>query len=132
MTIGVPGNVPYIITVGAMSDAFTPEDPYDDYLASFSSVGPTYEGFLKPDLVAPGEKILSSIPGNSDGWLDGTSMAAPHVSGAAALIIARYPEFIGQPGRIKEILCATATDLGRERYYQGAGLLDILRAMQSI
>jgi hypothetical protein len=40
-------------------------------------------------------------------------MAAPHVSGAAAMLMARYPELIGNPLRIKRILCDTATDLGR-------------------
>ena len=59
-------------------------------------------------------------------------MAAPHVSGAAALLMARHREFVGQPRRIKEVLCKTATDLGRERYFQGSGLLDVLRALQSI
>jgi subtilisin family serine protease len=59
-------------------------------------------------------------------------MAAPHVSGAAALLLARYNELIGRPQRIKQILCSTATDLGRERYFQGAGMLDVLRALQSI
>ena len=48
MTIGVPGNVPYAITVGAMTDAYTPADGSDDYLASFSSVGPTYESSSSP------------------------------------------------------------------------------------
>ena len=55
MTIGVPGNVPYVITVGAMTDSFTREDPNDDILATFSSAGPTAEGFVKPDIVAPGD-----------------------------------------------------------------------------
>jgi hypothetical protein len=59
-------------------------------------------------------------------------MAAPHVSGAAALLMARHQELIGRPQRIKEILCRTATDLGRERQFQGAGMLDVLRALQSI
>ena len=54
MTIGVPGNVPYVITVGAMSDDYTPGRPDDDYLASFSAAGPTIEGFVKPEVVAPG------------------------------------------------------------------------------
>ena len=64
--------------------------------------------------------------------MDGTSMAAPHVSGAAALLMARHRELAGQPAAIKAILCKTATDLGRERYFQGAGMLDILRALQSV
>jgi hypothetical protein len=59
-------------------------------------------------------------------------MAAPHASGAAALLIARHRELAGQPARVKQILCATATDLGRERYFQGAGMLDVLRALQSV
>ena len=59
-------------------------------------------------------------------------MAAPHVSGAAAMLMARHAELIGEPAKIKEILCAAATDLGRERYFQGAGMLDVLRALQSV
>jgi serine protease AprX len=59
-------------------------------------------------------------------------MAAPHVSGAAAMLLARYSELIGQPHRVKRILCETATDLSRERSFQGHGMLDVLRAFQSI
>jgi serine protease AprX len=59
-------------------------------------------------------------------------MAAPHVSGAAALLMARHRELIGQPRRIKEVLCRSATDLGREAHFQGAGLVDVLRALQSV
>ena len=87
---------------------------------------------MKPDLVAPGEKITAPIPGGRAGAKDGTSMAAPHVSGAAVLLMARHRELIGRPKRVKEILCATATDLGRERYFQGHGMLDALRAIQSV
>jgi subtilisin family serine protease len=87
---------------------------------------------LKPDLVAPGERIRSTLPNGKWGELDGTSMAAPHVSGAAAMLMARYPELVGRPRRIKQILCDSATDLKRERSFQGNGMLDVLRAFQSI
>jgi serine protease AprX len=59
-------------------------------------------------------------------------MASPHVSGAAAMLMARYSETIGHPRRIKQVLCQSATDLGRERSFQGHGMLDVLRAFQSI
>ncbi len=63
--------------------------------------------------------------------LNGTSMAAAHVSGCAALLLARHRELIGKPDEVKRILMSTATDLGRDRNFQGAGLVDALRAIQS-
>lgn len=123
-----PGNADGVITVGATHRFW----PHTYGVSFFSSRGPTGDGRLKPDLVAPGERINAPIPGNSWGDLDGTSMAAPHVSGAAAMLMARYSELIGQPRRIKDILCQSATDLGREKSFQGNGMLDVLRAFQSI
>ncbi len=64
MTIGVPGNVPYVITVGAMTDRYTPSDGTDDKLASFSAAGPTFEGFAKPDVVAPGGHLSGIMDKN--------------------------------------------------------------------
>ena len=61
MSIGVPGNLPYVITVGAMTDNYTPDDPSDDAIANFSSSGPSVEGFVKPEMVAPGGHILGSM-----------------------------------------------------------------------
>lgn len=124
-----PGNADGVITVGSTHRSL----PHTYGVSFFSSRGPTGDGRLKPDLVAPGERIRAPFRGQ-EAWgdLDGTSMAAPHVSGAAAMLLARYPEFIGQPRKIKKILCDTATDLGRERSFQGHGLLDVLRAFQSI
>ena len=123
-----PGNADGVITVGATHRFW----PHTYGVSFFSSRGPTGDGRLKPDLVAPGERIRAPLPRNEWGDLDGTSMAAPHVSGAAAMLMARYSELIGQPRRIKQILCESATDLNRERSFQGHGMLDVLRAFQSI
>lgn len=123
-----PGNADGVITVGATHRY----KPHTYGVSFFSSRGPTGDGRLKPDLVAPGERIESCLPDGEWGELDGTSMAAPHVSGAAAMLMARYDELVGEPRRIKQILCESATDLGRERSFQGHGMLDVLRAFQSI
>ena len=123
-----PGNADGVITVGATHRY----RPHTYGVSFFSSRGPTGDGRLKPDLVAPGERIESCLLEKGWGELDGTSMAAPHVSGAAAMLLARYDELIGEPQRIKQILCESATNLGRERSFQGHGMLDVLRAFQSI
>ncbi len=127
-TITDPGNADGVITVGATHR----KRPHDYGVSYFSSRGPTGDGRLKPDLVAPGEKIKGPTPNEGSEFKDGTSMAAPHVSGAAAMMMARNAELIGKPQRIKQLLCDSTIDLGRERYYQGHGLLDILRALQSV
>jgi hypothetical protein len=128
ISITDPGNAESVITVGATHRS----QPHTYGVSYFSSRGPTGDGRLKPDLVAPGEKIAAPVPGADFKWKDGTSQAAPHVSGTAALLMARNEELVGQPRRIKEILMESATDLGREPYFQGAGLVDALRAMQSV
>jgi serine protease AprX len=121
-----PGNADGVITVGATHRYW----PHTYGVSFFSSRGPTGDGRMKPDIVAPGEKIESTVPNNGAEAMDGTSMAAPHVSGAAALLLARYSELIRQPALVKEILCRNATDLQRERSFQGNGMLDVLRALQ--
>jgi hypothetical protein len=127
LSITDPGNADGVITVGATHR----RDPHTYGISYFSSRGPTGDGRMKPDLVAPGEKIHSTLPNGETGSLDGTSQAAPHVSAAAAMLMARYPELNRDPRRIKQLLCDSATDLGRERAFQGHGLLDTLRALQS-
>ncbi len=123
-----PGNAEAVITVGATHRT----KPHTYGVSYFSSRGPTGDGRHKPDLVAPGEKITAPVRDDASGIKDGTSMAAPHVSGAAALLMARHQELIGNPARVKQVLCETATDLGRERYFQGHGMLDVLRALQAV
>ena len=125
ISITDPGNAERVITVGATHRVH----PHTYGVSYFSSRGPTADGRMKPDLVAPGEKIVAPVPDCKMKALDGTSMAAPHVSGAAAILMARYRELIGQPDRVKQLLMQTATDLGRERHFQGAGLVDISRAL---
>ena len=130
------------ITVGATHR----EHPHTYGVSYFSSKGPTGDGRSKPDLVAPGERIIScsaGIQGEKTAGAagedhcdyreeSGTSMAAPHVSGAIAAFLSIRKEFIGQPEKVKEIFLSTCTDLGRERYFQGHGLLDLMRAIQSV
>jgi serine protease AprX len=139
LTINDPGNAELAITVGA-----THRDmPHVYGVSYFSSKGPTGDGRAKPDLVAPGEKILSAATGSfraratSTGveadFIEnsGTSMAAPHVSGVIAAFLSVRQEFIGQPEEIKRRFTSAATDLGRTREFQGAGLVDLLRTIQS-
>ena len=146
LTINDPGNAELATTVGA-----THRDmPHVYGVSYFSSKGPTGDGRRKPDLLAPGEKIVSCGAGpdletskakaQSDGggakayYLErtGTSMAAPHVSGVMAGLLSVRQEFIGQPTEIKRILMENATDLGRDPSFQGRGLVDMMRAIQAI
>jgi len=141
LSINDPGNAERAITVGS-----THRDmPHVYGVSYFSSKGPTGDGRPKPDLVAPGEKIISCGAGStldnaraathSDALYvedSGTSMAAPHVSGAIAAFLSVRREFIGEADEVKRIFVQSATDLRRERYFQGAGLVDLMRAIQSV
>jgi subtilisin family serine protease len=218
-TINDPGNAELAITVGATHR----DAPHTYGVSYFSSKGPTGDGRLKPDVVAPGERITSCAtggllrkiqdglatagqarlamppPGSQVGdalaaatqggpgpvpvqgasqaaagqgapeaaagqaaaaavpvpaagqaaaqapaaappappvaaYLDqnGTSMAAPHVSGAIAAFLSIRPEFVGKPLEVKRIFLDSAMPLGRERYFEGRGLLDLMRAIQSV
>src|SRR5262249_27162387 len=128
ISITDPGNADNVITVGSTHR----RDPHLYGVGYFSARGPPGDGRRQPALPAPGEKITSTIRDGRCQRMDGTSMASPHVAGAAAMLMARYPELVGRPLRIKEILMSTTTDLGREASFQGAGLVDILRALQSV
>jgi subtilisin family serine protease len=129
-TIGSPGSADAALTVGAVDD--------DDNLADFSSRGPRVgDGAIKPDVTAPGVDIVAAL--HSDGTigepvepgytsLSGTSMATPHVSGAAALLLQQHPDYTGQ--QLKELLSGSAkphADL--TAFQQGAGRIDVARAI---
>jgi subtilisin family serine protease len=142
-TITDPGNAAKAITVGS-THRYAPHQYGVSYT---SSKGPTLDGRLKPDLVAPGERITSAATGKlrrgvaplecdpgTAAYIEdsGTSMAAPHVSGAIAAFLSVRTEYIGQPDEIKQIFCANATSLGRHEFYQGAGLLDLMRVLSNV
>jgi subtilisin family serine protease len=147
-TITVPGNVPYVITVGAMTDNYTPDNPADDRLASFSSTGPTYEGFVKPEIVAPGGHITGvmtkaqMIPrahpefhnGGNYFTMSGTSQSAAVVSGVVALMLQAQPSLT--PNQVKCKLMSSAhaavDSTGKLAYtvfQQGAGQVNALAAV---
>jgi subtilisin family serine protease len=103
-SLASPGTSEKAITVGAVTTS--EGGGAANVVASFSSSGPTPLSLrLKPEVAAPGVSILSSVPG---GWsvLSGTSMAAPHVAGAAALLQQRHPQWT--PSQVKSALVATA------------------------
>ncbi|HST03943.1 MAG TPA: S8 family serine peptidase, partial [Chloroflexia bacterium] len=84
-TVGSPGGYPFLVGVGAITAS-------NLTIAGFSSRGPScYGGALKPDVVAPGVSVRSSVPGNGYAVLSGTSMATPHVAGVMALILDANP-----------------------------------------
>ena len=130
MGISDPGNAEKVITVGSTHKTF----PHQYGISYFSSKGPTGDGRFKPDVVAPGERIKSAGIANEhdEVLLSGTSMATPHVSAAIAQFLSVKQEFIGYPDKVKKILMSTCTDLGRDRYFQGAGLIDVLRMIQAV
>ena len=197
-TINDPGNAELAITVGSTHR----DSPHTYGVSYFSSKGPTGDGRLKPDLVAPGERITSCASGKKRADAlkqrepaiqvevsaasaveplvasgveppvasrveppvasgvpapssveapaaspveppaakprayyvedSGTSMAAPHVSGAVAAFLSIRREFIGRPLDVKRIFLESAIPLGRERYFEGHGLLDLMKAIQSV
>jgi minor extracellular serine protease Vpr len=98
-------------------------------LAGFSSRGPApFTGIVKPDVVAPGVDILSSVFVGFE-LFNGTSMASPHVAGASAVLLQSNPDWT--PAQVKSALATTATDLGLAVWEQGSGLIDLSAAMNT-
>jgi serine protease AprX len=138
-----PANDPFVITVGATDDKGT-NSISDDVMASFSAYGQTSDGVKKPDLVAPGKNITARLvnqnmglayehPANKVGdqyfRMSGTSMAAPMVSAAAALLLQDEPGLT--PDQVKYRLMATANKswAGYNATKSGAGYLDVNAAV---
>lgn len=128
--IGCPGSARNVVTVGASDDA--------DNMAGFSSIGPTPDGRVKPDVTAPGVGIASArANGTAMGapidanWTNanGTSMACPHVAGVAALMLENNGTLT--PAQVKAILMNTAVDIGEVPEQMGAGRVDALAAVNA-
>ncbi len=117
-TLGSPGNARKVVSVGALFK--------DDTLVSFSSIGPSPIMQIKPDLVAPGVYIYSTYRNQGYTTMSGTSMATPHVAGAAALLAQSHPSWTSD--QIKQALMGTGKDAGYNAYRQGAGRIDVLAA----
>jgi hypothetical protein len=131
-SISSPGAADAALTVGAVDD--------QDRLAEFSSGGPRYgDGAIKPDITAPGVDIVAAQAAHAqpigepaeDGYmsLSGTSMATPHVAGAAAILAGEHPDWAAD--RLKAGLMATAKPAeGESVFRQGAGRVDVAAAVR--
>jgi serine protease AprX len=134
-TISKPADDPLVITVGAVDDRQTPATS-DDRVPSFSGRGPTAHGLAKPDVVAPGGRVVGlRVEGSTVDRLSpkgivsksyrrgsGTSMSAAVVSGLTALLLDAHPEW--SPDRVKHALAAGAVKVGaRDPLLVGAGLV---------
>ncbi|MFI7276324.1 S8 family peptidase [Streptomyces sp. NPDC049879] len=133
-TVGSPGTAASALTVGAVDK--------EDVLADFSSAGPTAgDGFVKPDVTAPGVDIAAAGAEGAAIWdygtpvtdgyvaISGTSMATPHVSGAAALLAQAHPDWTGQQIRAALTSSAVSTGAYYSPYQQGTGRIDVPAAI---
>lgn len=127
-TLTSPGIAPDALTVGAVDSA--------DQTADFSGRGPGPDGAVKPEITAPGVQILAArAAGTAPGipaddryvLMSGTSMATPHVAGAAAILAQRHPDWTANA--LKSALVSSSKDLGRTTIEQGAGRADVLAAL---
>ncbi|MFD7438394.1 S8 family serine peptidase [Streptomyces sp. NPDC059861] len=125
--ISGPGAANAALTVGAVDST--------DSVPFFSSTGPRVDGALKPEISAPGVDILAANSQFSDNGLgsyqtlSGTSMATPHVAGAAALLAAARPELTG--GQLKDLLTSSSQQTRYNAFDAGSGRLDVAAASRT-
>ncbi len=148
MTIGSPGNLPYLITVGAVTDSWTLETRDDDYIPDFSSRGPTPNAHIKPDIVAPGGHMTGiTRPGSTlakehpqymletgEFVMTGTSQASALVSGMVALLLQLEPDLSPDDVKCKLVSSAELAInedglLAYSPFQQGNGYASVSRAV---
>ncbi|WP_374311916.1 S8 family serine peptidase [Microbacterium sp.] len=127
-TIGAPGSAVEAFTVGSVDDP-------SGALSYFTSQGPlSRSGALKPDVTGPGADVTAARSADSGGEgayvaMSGTSMATPHVAGAAALLLDANPDLTTD--QLKAALASTATDVGYTAYQGGTGVIDVDAALEA-
>ena len=127
LTVTVPGTASKVITVGSFNSR-------TDVVSTFSGEGDIDGGIIKPDLLAPGEEIVSYLPGGSTGALTGTSMATPHVTGVCSLLmqwgIVEGNDLFLYSQKVKSVLIEYARRNPQYTYpnnSRGYGFLDLSR-----
>jgi subtilisin family serine protease len=122
-SIVAPADADSIIACGAVDG--------NGILAGFSSIGPTYDGRIKPELVARGASTYAALPSphKTDGYsyLPGTSFSTPLVAGCAALVLQAHPDWT--PMEVREVLMTTASRANNPNTYYGWGIVDCLKAI---
>lgn len=121
-SVGSPSSTDAALAVGAVDK--------QGRMTGYSSRGPrTGDHAIKPDVTAPGEEITAAVPGGDHEVMGGTSMAAPHVTGAAAILAQRHPDWTG--AQLKAALIGSAAPVeDATPYDQGTGTIDLVRALR--